>query len=176
MRPIDVIKEFDQFLDARNLKFEAIAIGGTALNLMGVVTRETRDCDILSPTIPAVILDAAKEFAVQSSHELKTDWLNNGPSSLAPNLPSAWQSRTVLVFEGKSLTLHTLGRSDLLKTKLFALCDRETDLSDCIAMKPAREELRDSLEWIISQDTNPMWPNRVKSVFAILAKRLGYEF
>ena len=40
------------------------------------------------------------------------------------------------VFEGDAIVFHTLGRSDLLRSKVFALCDRGVDLSDCNAMAP----------------------------------------
>ncbi|HEY8211352.1 MAG TPA: DUF6036 family nucleotidyltransferase [Myxococcaceae bacterium] len=50
MLPTIVIPAFDAFLAARGLRLEAIVIGGTALNLLGVVRRETRDCDVLAPT------------------------------------------------------------------------------------------------------------------------------
>jgi len=43
---------FDQYLAKRRLQFEAVAIGGAALNLLGVVSRLTKDCDILYPEIP----------------------------------------------------------------------------------------------------------------------------
>ena len=69
------------------------------------------------------------------------DWLNNGPMQLVDVLPIGWERRTRSVFIGEALKLATLGRRDLLLTKLFALCDRGTDLADCIALAPSFEEL-----------------------------------
>jgi hypothetical protein len=42
---------------------------------------------------------------------------------------------------GKKLRLQTLGRKDLLRVKLFALCDRGIDLGDFLALAPTEEEL-----------------------------------
>ena len=41
-----------------------------------------------------------------------------------------------MVFRGEAIELHTLGRSNLLKAKVFALCDRGFDLPDCVALNP----------------------------------------
>lgn len=48
---------------------------------------------------------------------------------------------------------------DLLRTNLFALCDRKEDLPDCIALTPAVEELFICTPWVTDRDRNPFWPN-----------------
>jgi hypothetical protein len=55
MRPIDTIEAFDLFLRDRGLRFDAVVIGGAALSLLGVVSRPTKDIDILVPEIPQEI-------------------------------------------------------------------------------------------------------------------------
>ena len=62
MRPKDTVTSFDQFLASRGAFFSAVAIGGAALAILGVISRETRDCDILDPLIPNRIQDLAQEF------------------------------------------------------------------------------------------------------------------
>ena len=84
----------------------------------------------------------------------------------------AWQQRTRPVFEGRALVLSTLGRADLLKTKLFALCDRGTDLSDCVALAPTAAELADAVIWLAEQDAKPGWPAHVNATIADLTQRL----
>jgi hypothetical protein len=82
MKPAEVLAAFDRYLAARNLRLEAVVIGGAALNLLGVVSRPTRDCDILLPPLPAAIVEAARAFAAEvrrSGGTLADDWLNNGP-------------------------------------------------------------------------------------------------
>jgi len=100
--------------------------------------------------------------------------LNNGPSSLVDILPQGWEERLQESFQGEALVLHTLGRRDLLKTKLFAYCDRGTDLADCLAMQPSAVELEDALAWVVKQDGNELWPAHVQHTFADLAERLGH--
>ena len=171
----NTIHEFDRFLEAHSVTFEATVIGAAALVLLDVVIRQTIDVDCLSPKIPAQILTLAAEFRSSKPElELIPNWLNNGPASLLRELPHDWKENVVPLFEGKAIRFFTLGRSDLLKTKLFAYCDRGDDLKDCIAMKPTLDELVESIEWVKYRDANPEWPEHVESRFALLKKKLGY--
>src|SRR3954454_24315440 len=81
----------------------------------------------------------------RTTSELLDDWLNIGPMQLGDVLPAGWRERVQRIFEGRVLVLSTLGRSDLLKSKLFALCDRGTDLLDCIALAPTAEDLAECM-------------------------------
>lgn len=97
MRPRQTLEEFDTFLAERLLTLEAIVIGGAALELLGIVSRATRDCDILHPALPPAILAAARDFARERSAQgevLESDWLNNGPEQLTQVLPGGWELRT----------------------------------------------------------------------------------
>ncbi len=102
------------------------------------------------------------------------DWLNNGPMQLGDVLPLGWRDRVERIFEGRALVLSTLGRADLLKSKLFALCDRGTDLPDCVALAPTREELQVALPWLELQDGNVDWPAHVRATLDELSRRLGH--
>lgn len=177
MRPQETIQAFDVFLAARGLKLEAVVVGGAALALLGVITRETRDCDVMVPELPAEVLDAARAFAAEvrgRGEVLRDDWLNNGPADVAKALPPGWEARVQQAFMGSALVLRTLGRADLLKTKLFALCDRGQDIGDCLALAPTAEELREALAWVQDQDANIMWPEHVEATLADLGRRLGH--
>jgi len=58
----------------------------TTLNLLGVITRQTRDCDILHPALPPEVAEASRAFAAEvtaAGGKVKEDWLNNGPSAFA---------------------------------------------------------------------------------------------
>ena len=61
----------------------------------------------------------------------------------------------------------------LLKTKLYAYCDRDIDLQDCIELKPTVKELDNALNWLIERDSNPLWPNRVKEQVIFLKEKLN---
>jgi hypothetical protein len=164
-------------LEARGLRLEAIIVGGSALFLIGIIDRPTRDVDVLHPDLPPQIADAARAFALemrQREIELADTWLNNGPSSLSKVLPDGWRQRTQPAFSGRALVLETLGRADLLKTKLFALCERGTDLGDCIAFSPTVDELEEALPWVTLQDANELWPSHVEKTILDLRRRLAH--
>lgn len=177
MRPRETLEAFDGYLAARGLRFEGIVIGGAALNLLGIVARVTRDCDVLHPPLDPAVADAARTFAREArarGEALQDDWLNNGPASLAPQLPPGWLARVQPAFVGVAIELRTLGREDLLRSKLFALCDRAIDLGDCLALAPTAEELNNLLPWLEYQDANPDWPAHVRATMRDLAGRLGH--
>jgi len=177
MLPRPTIEAFDRHLVAVGLRLEAVVIGGSALALLGVTTRPTQDVDILAPVLPAPIAEAAQAFAMEQRRggiELIDSWLNNGPIQLGEILPNGWQLRVQPAFQGQALVLTTLGRADLLKTKLFALCDRGTDLADCVALAPIAEEIDEALPWLAAQDANPDWPAHVRATLTDLQRRLGH--
>ncbi len=177
MRPLETLRAFDAYLATRSLRLEAVVIGGVALNLLGVVSRPTKDCDILHPTLPEEVVAAARAFAREvcaSGGVLADDWLNNGPSSLAKVLPSGWEDRLQTAFAGEVLLLRCPGRDDLLRSKLFALCDRGLDLGDCLALAPTAGELAALLPWVAQQDLNPDWPDHARTTFEDLARRLDH--
>lgn len=177
MLPRPTIEAFDAWLAARALRLDAVVVGGSALALLGVTDRQTRDFDILHPTLPEEIAASAREFAAhfrRKGVELANDWLNNGPMLVAEVLPAGWRQRLRVVFSGASLRLTTLGRADLLKTKLFALCDRGTDLADCVAMAPTAPELEEAEPWLTKQDANELWPDHVHATLDGLRERLGH--
>ena len=63
MKPRETIERFDRYLDERGLNLDAVVIGGVAMALLGVASRQTRDCDVLDPQIPPVVVEAARGFA-----------------------------------------------------------------------------------------------------------------
>jgi Nucleotidyltransferase of unknown function (DUF6036) len=177
MEAARTIRLFDQFLAERGLSFEAVVIGGAALGLLGIISRQTRDCDILRPALPAEIRNAATAFAkARRAHGevLDDEWLNNGPASLADALPEGWSTRLQMAYQGRAIILRCLGRTELLMSKLFALCDRGIDLRDCVALAPTVEELRDIRPWVERQDANPEWPAHVRATLDDLGRRLNH--
>lgn len=173
----DVIIEFDKYLESQNLNFAAVIIGGAALNILDISSRKTRDVDCLDPEIPEKIKIASKEFATKRlDFALDISWLNNGPQSLKTDLPKGWRNRVQPLYHGRALFLQVLGRDDLLKSKLFAYCDRTTpEFEDLRNLKPTVDELKTAINWVKERDSNPKWLSHVETAFAILGKALGYE-
>ena len=178
MKPRETIDQFDLFLARQGLSLSAVIIGGAALSLLGVISRETRDCDVLYPQLPDAILQAQAAFAADMRGRgipLQDDWLNNNPMPIAALLPEGWLCRTQVAYQGTAVKLLSLSREDILLTKLFAYCDRGTDLGDCLALKPTADELQTALPWIAKQDAHPDWPHHVEQSIRELGRRLGDE-
>lgn len=176
MIPTDTIKAFDEFLDEYGISFECVVVGGAALGLLGIISRHTKDIDVLEPELPQNILDLSMRFAEKRRSEgeiLVENWFNNGPASLKRDLSKGWRDRLQLAFSGKALTIHTLGRLDLLRSKLFALCDRGIDLPDCIALAPTEDEIKDIRPWLEQRDAHPHWPDHVRATLEDLQERLA---
>lgn len=173
----EIIVEFDMYLESIGLTFEAVIIGGAALNILDISSRKTKDVDCLDPQIPREIKEASKQFSIErKKFLLDADWLNNGSVSLKSDLPSGWRLRTRVLYHGKALHLDVLGRSDLLKSKLFAYCDRVTpDFEDLILLKPLSSELYEAIDWVKDRDAHPNWSKHVEKAFFFLRKTLGYE-
>ena len=160
-----VIARFDSYLSYLGLDFEAIIIEGAALNIMDVIKRETKDVDFLDPEIPEKIKKASVDFALKNP-DLKLavhEWINNGPKSLTRDLPQGWRN---------ALHLWTLGRLNLLRSKLYAYADRDTDYDDCIALRPTLAELDACKEWVLVGDASELWPQRVENIFKKLKEDL----
>jgi hypothetical protein len=169
-----VIARFDSYLSYLGLDFEAIIIGGAALNIMDLITRETKDVDFLDPEIPEKIKKASVDFALKNP-DLKLavhEWINNGPKSLTRDLPQGWRNDLQKIYEGNALHLWTLGRLNLLRSKLYAYADRDTDYDDCIALRPTLAELDACKEWVLAGYASELWPQRVENIFKKLKEDL----
>lgn len=171
-----IFEQFDAFLCRRGLRFEGVVIGGAALTAGGIVQRATRDVDCLAPPVPEAVKEAARAFVRDRPETgLDAEWLNNGPADLAEDLPRGWRERTIPLFEGTALRLRTLGRLDLLRTKLFAYCDRQQDFNDCVALAPTAGELAECRPWVEARDGHPGWPGHVAISFRALQERMGHD-
>jgi hypothetical protein len=182
MLPTDIIPAFDAFLAERGQRFEAVVIGSAALSLLGVVVRATDDCDVLDPVIPEAVLEAARDFA-KARGELADDWLNCKSHDFVgvPGcLPEGWRGRLQPLFKGNALHFQTLGRQDLLCTKLVALVDRGTDFEDCVALGPSIEELQAAWPFVQNYEGNPesrevYWIPLAKRQLVRLCMELGLD-
>lgn len=172
-----IVIEFDKYLKSNGLHFEAIIIGGAALNILDISSRKTKDVDCLDPEIPVQIKIASQDFAkIRPDLELDVSWLNNGPQTLKKDLPAGWRNRLVPLYQGEALFFEVLGRDDLLKSKLFAYCDRITpDFEDLKNLSPSSAELKQAINWVKERDAHSDWPGHVDKAFIILGKALGHE-
>ena len=181
--PTATLGAFDAFLAHADLTFSGVVIGGAALHALGYITRSTDDVDVLIPEIPEVIAEAAARFAsLPDTAPTEGSWLNSKSYDfvVVPGcLPSGWERRLQPLFRGLALDLQTLGRQDLLCTKLVALVDREEDLQDCIAMAPTPDELAAAWSFVAQYEGNEevrrvYWIPKARAAYAEIGRALGH--
>lgn len=152
---------------------ELRACGGGALALLGVSNRETRDIDVIQPVLPIGLIQLAHQVAKELA--LPMDWINNGPESRGRDLEDGWADRCHEIYQGSVLRVLILGRRDLIASKLFAFCDRdEADREDLLAINPTPSELASLWVWTLERDVSQLWPDRVRTRFAQLRRKLGH--
>ncbi len=164
----------DEELALKGEDRELVACGGGVLAVMGVISRQTRDLDVITPTLDSLVLECA--IRVADKLGLDPEWLNNGPSGFIRDLEKNWELRTEIIFCGKHLTVRALGRRDFIATKLQGLCDRdEFDLEDILALKPTRDEIESLKSWLLLRDASEFWPSRVEKQLTKLFARISRE-
>lgn len=169
-------------LQALGSDAEIVVIGGSALTALALVSRATRDVDLLAivedgelrlaEPLPQALL--AARAAVAADFGLAENWLNAGPTDLLKwGLPGAFMSRVVSRSFGTSLVVHFASRLDQIHFKLFAMVDQgggrhEADLR---ALKPTQGELVAAARWSITQDPSPGY----RSVLVDALRALGVD-
>lgn len=142
---------------------ELVVIGGSALTILGLVERPTRDVDVVAlldagelrsaKPLPANVVEARN--AVAADFGVSEGWLNAGPGDLLQwGLPDGFVERLTRRGFGSALTIHLASRLDQIHFKLYALVDQglgrhEEDLR---ALTPTQDELRAAARWAITQD------------------------
>jgi hypothetical protein len=169
-----------------------IICGGTALRILGLVERSTRDVDVISgwssATLEVVPIDRfprAVERAIvrvaEAHPELRTSgipWVNLGASGLLDfGLPPGCTQRLTTRAIGPHLTLRLPDRRDLIAFKLFAAADaahgrQSVHTSDVRALAPTEDELRCAIDWVI---TIPDPNHQLRAELREFLQELGHE-
>jgi hypothetical protein len=168
----ELLAELDDLLDLADCEpVEWVVCGGAALALQQLTQRTTGDVDLLgrwSPNRMDVIsmtefpedVQRCIDQVIDSHPELdgfRHRWINLGPTDLVrTGLPGGYQDRKVTRRFGDHLTLHLLGRRDLIALKLYAASDdrgkrQRIHDADLWAMTPTWLELDDAINWIRSR-------------------------
>lgn len=152
-----------QLLAERGFRYELLAVGGGALQLLGLITRPTRDIDVIGfveddRLIPVAALPEPLEQAIADTAvvlRLPADWFNAGPRALADlGLPDGILKRTHRR-EWDGLVLHIADRRDQIFFKLYAAVDqgpRSKHFDDLRRLEPTVDELRAATAWVRSHD------------------------
>ena len=170
-----------QILAADGGPISLVVCGGTALTALGLVTRTTKDVDVLGSLEKGVIrkigrfpdwlVEAAAKVA--ADFDLPADWLNLGPESqLDTGLPRGLLGRLAERIYGRRLTVHFIGRFDQIHFKLYASLDRGGyHVQDLFKLSPTEVELLAACHWVLTKDVSPGF----KAVLTSFLKQHGYE-
>ncbi len=163
----------DRLLDAlseqlgRNRgQYELVVVGGSALLALGLISRPTKDVDVVAlreadvlkkaDPLPLEIREARDR--VGRDFGLPEEWLNAGPASLIDlGLPDGFLDRVETRSFGRPLTVHFASRLDQIHFKLYALVDQGAGRheQDLRALNPAADELVRAARWTRTHDPSP---------------------
>ncbi len=161
-----------------------VVCGGTALAMLDLVPRTTKDVDVLAWVREAdglVELERIHGFpdwleesaaAVGRDFGLASGWFNAGPASqLDLGLPEGFEERLSRRTYGKQLTVFIIGRRDQVFFKLFAAVDRnDYHTQDLQALAPTDAEMLDAARWVVTQDVSEPF----RMVLVDFLRRYGY--
>ena len=180
----DALDALAAFLeDAKATPEHLVLIGGAALLALGLVSRTTRDVDIMAGVDarsglvdPRPLSEALKWAAGKVARELDLhpQWLNTGPADqLQAGLPEGFLSRLTRRDYRSHLMIYLPDRYDLIHLKLFAAVDQGAGrhTRDLAALKPNDEEWLAAARWVITQDAGEVFPELVRQTL----KETGHE-
>jgi hypothetical protein len=170
-------------LERRGLGYEIVVVGGSALLLLGIIHRPTKDLDVIAlvshgqyvsaQPLPGDLVQAARDVA--ASLTLTPDWLNNGPTTqIQSGLPDGF-ARRVETRIYRTLVVHIASRLDHIYLKLYAAVDqwpsKGKHVDDLRRLAPTREEWLGAARWVRDQDAGPDFP----ALVAATLKYFGVE-
>lgn len=177
----EALEALGAYLSDKGLKYEAVAIGGGALLLLGCIIRPTKDLDVVAliddnelisaNPLPAPLLKAIGE--VGSAFNLPSDWINSAPADLwRMGLPEGFQKRLdPLHFKG--LTIYCASRFDQICFKLYAAVDqgpRSKHFEDLKRLHPTSDELNIAGEWCKTHDVSEEFEKSLNEALRLLEK------
>ncbi|MBW1768778.1 MAG: hypothetical protein JRI47_10110 [Deltaproteobacteria bacterium] len=159
---------------------ELLVCGGSALNVLGLVQRATKDVDILAyvkrnnagdiyfikaEPLSTELVTASRKVA--RDFNLPENWINAGPTSAVDfGLPDGIMERVTTREFGPKLTVHFLGRYDQIHFKLYAAADQGAGkhFDDLLALNPAADELEQAARWSMTHDVSKQYRQILKEL------------
>lgn len=151
-------------LAAAGAAFDVVVVGGSALLVLGLASRATKDVDVLAvragdalvsaDPLPPALVEASGRVA--RDFGLPADWLNSGPAGLMDfGLPEGFAERVEVREYGPALTVRFASRFDQIHFKLYAAVDASTPgkhAADLRELSPTRDELIAAARWSLTHD------------------------
>lgn len=162
----ELLSALAQQLEARGETHTIVVIGGSALISLELVSRATRDVDVVALLADQELVSAkpfpegivAAAGRVADDFGLPATWLNNGPTDLLDfGLPGGFLERATVRSYGPGLQVLFASRLDQIHLKLYAAVDQEggQHLTDLQALQPTNEELLAAAAWSETHDPSP---------------------
>jgi len=162
---------------------EIVVIGGGSLLLLGLLSRPTKDLDVVARVeagtyqtakpLPEDLVIAIRQVA--STLNLEEQWVNGGPTELLRwGLPEGFTDRVITYTYGL-LTLQVASRFDQIHFKLYAAVDqgpRSKHFVDLQQLTPSSEELRAAARWCLTHDDSKGFCSQLKPTL----KKLGVDW
>jgi hypothetical protein len=168
-----------------------VVVGGTALNLLGIVKRTTSDVDVLAvlrggsdpsgeTLMPPDPLPEPLQRAiarVARDFQLPADWMNTVVGlQWQTGLPPGLGDRLHWKRYG-GLRVGLADRVDLIFLKLYAAADSggptSVHVQDLLALRPSERELENAAAWVRQQDPTPTFAGILAEVMAYVRTRRG---
>jgi hypothetical protein len=173
----NLLRALGEQLAAHGERYSLAVVGGSALLALGLVSRATRDVDVVAivddnefvsaQPLPGGLADAAR--AVARDFGLSDDWLNPGPTSLLDlGLPDGFEERAQRRDFGPGLEILFASRVDQIYLKLYATVDQGPGkhLTDLQALAPTERELLDAARWSRTHDPSDGYRSVLATVLA----------
>ncbi|MCG2721525.1 MAG: DUF6036 family nucleotidyltransferase [Thermodesulfovibrionales bacterium] len=183
-----ILSALGELLDSMNATIpELVVCGGSALNVLGLVSRTTKDVDVVAfaeklpngninlvkaQPFPLILEETMKR--VSRDFDLPENWLNPGPTSAVDfGLPAGLMERVETKKFGAALTIHFLSRFDQICFKLYAAVDQGIGkhYNDLVALNPNANELEKAARWSMTHDVSEEFRQSVKD----LLRHTGHE-
>jgi hypothetical protein len=161
-------------------RWNLVVCGGTALNALNLVSRTTKDVDVIGvlsgnqikyAAFSTLFLDQVALCA--STFDLPRNWLNTEPESfIKSGFPRRFIKRLTWKKYGQCLSIGYIARIDQVYFKLYASVDRGGyHVDDLLALSPTERELVNAGRWCCEQDTSEGFNTLLQSML----KQLGFE-
>lgn len=164
---------------------EIIICGGASLNVLGQVTRTTKDIDIMGilkreesgktsiteAVLPKWFIEAAER--VKKDFNLPDNWINVEATSIVLfGLPKNFSKRLIKKCYSKTLCVYFISRLDQIHFKLYASADKGGHhVDDLLALKPKQKEIEQAALWSMTHDVSEGF----RLILKDLVKRLGFQ-
>lgn len=178
--PEEALRAVGELLEFEGHSISIVVSGGSAMILLGLVSRATKDVDVLALAIhssrttilhrPDPLPDPLNRAIARVATDLglDSDWMNAAAGGQwDTGLPPGMKERlTWRDFAG--LRVGLVDRQDLVFFKLYAAADdtgpSSVHYQDLIALRPGPSELERAAEWIATQDVSESFARIVDQV------------